>query len=62
MSVTEYIKKLSELTKDMGPENEVQVSPSRLLIAYDPNYWKELVNHFNENKKLIEIFFKGDNN
>jgi hypothetical protein len=62
MSVTEYIEKLKEWTKDIGPENEVQVSPSRLLMAYDSNYWKELVTHFNENKKLIEIFFKGDNN
>ena len=62
MSVTEYIEKLREWTKDIGPENEVQVSPSRLLMTYNSTYWKELVAYFNKNKELIEIFFKGDDN
>lgn len=62
MSVTEYIEKLREWAMYIGPENEVQVSPSRLLMAYNSIYLKELVTCFNKNKELIEIFFKGDNN
>ena len=37
MTVTEYINRLHEWTKDIGPEDEVEVSPMRLINALDPN-------------------------
>jgi hypothetical protein len=37
MTITEYINKLHEWAKDIGPEDEVEISPIRLISVIDPN-------------------------
>jgi len=37
MTIAEYINKLHEWAKDIGPEDKVEVSPMRLISVIDPN-------------------------
>ena len=55
MTVSEYIEKLHEYTKHIGPENEVEVSPIRLMAVMDSKL----------SETFINMIFKGkisDNN
>ncbi len=36
MTITEYINKLHEWAKDIGPEDKVEISPMRLIEVIDP--------------------------
>lgn len=44
MTITEYINKLHEWAKDIGPEDEVEISPMRLISVIDPNLSTTLSN------------------
>jgi hypothetical protein len=54
MTITEFINKLKEWASDIGPEDEVEITPYRLLTVYDSEYIKEFA-------KFIMIFYKGTN-
>ena len=44
MTIAEYINKLHEWAKDIGPEDEVEISPMRLISVIDPNLSTTLSN------------------
>lgn len=46
MTVSEYINKVHEWVKDIGPEDEVEITPSRLLFIYNTKDWKSLIHYF----------------